>query len=183
MVKCFMKYFIIIILFCSSCKIDQDKNVDRQKFKFKTGDDTELFFKNVRQSYYEMEENRQAKFNVFRYAERLKVKDGPMVNPAIVHNYIKDEAYLLIEPNDFLQDQDSLKVKWKALTEEGHMVLASFNHEQMLEFASQLYEGIRKNASFEVMKDGQYISVLDTPEERETFRITMSDYYRLTRIY
>ncbi|MEM1408742.1 MAG: hypothetical protein AAGG59_18305, partial [Bacteroidota bacterium] len=60
--------FILIAVF--SCHINADKKVTLDNFEFKTGDDTELFFKNVRQSYYDLEENQAAKFNLFRFSDR-----------------------------------------------------------------------------------------------------------------
>ena len=54
--------FCIMFLMQYSCQIDRDKKVNFEDFNFKTGDDTEIFFKNMRQSYYDLEENKAAKF-------------------------------------------------------------------------------------------------------------------------
>lgn len=44
----------LLTLLLSGCKIDRDKKVDREKFQFKIGADANLFFRNVRQIYYDV---------------------------------------------------------------------------------------------------------------------------------
>ena len=172
----------IIIATLFSCQLDKDKGVDRNKFTFKTGDDTEIFFKNMRQSYYDLEENKAAKFNVFRIKSRLKEDSLPLLNPAIVINYLQDEAYILLEPNAFLQRYGPLTIQWRHTEsgEAGTYQLDAMNKNNMLEFSSLLYEGIMANYQF-TLPDG--VPFLEDPTAREAFRITMSDYYRLTRVF
>ena len=176
-------------LFLSSlllaCRLDSDKPVDRDKFSFRTGDDTELFFKNIRQSYYDPEELRSANLNIFRLKKRPSEPNLPVVNVAIVMNWVKDEAYVLVEPGVLLQHEPYLKVAWKDTVnhDTGEIVLEDRGKENMLEFASQLYEGIVAGRTFEIERDGKFMHFLQTSKDREAIRITMSDYYRLTRIF
>jgi len=176
-------YVVFFITLISSCQIDKDKKVDRDKFTFKTGDDTEIFFKNVRQSDYDLEENKAAKFNVFRHEDRPHTNDKPVINLAIIHNFMDDEAYLLIEPNDSLSVFDPLQIEIRNDSVADHIMLKSVNRESMLEFASRIFEGIQKDAEFFVVHQDDRIPILDQKEERKAFRITTSDYYRLTRVY
>lgn len=184
MVNYTMRYSVIFIIVFVSCKIDHDKKIDREKFNFKTGDDTELFFKNMRQSYYDLEENEAAKFNVFRYEDRVQKADHPLLNLAIVINYLQDEAYLLLEPDEHLRNQERLEILWSSETgTEGTIVLENYNREEMLEFASQVYEALQKKADFELKSEDGTDPILTDQQEREAFRVTVSDFYRLTRIY
>ena len=108
-----------------------------------------------------------------------------MVNVAIVMNWVKDEAYVLVEPGVLLQHEPYLKVAWKDTVnhDTGEIVLEDRGKENMLEFASQLYEGIVAGRTFEIERDGKFMHFLQTSKDREAIRITMSDYYRLTRIF
>ncbi len=174
-----MRYIALILIVITSCKMDSDKAIDRKKFTFKTGDDTELFFKNVRQSDYDLEENKAAKFNVFRHEDRLREKQ-PSLHLAIVINYLQDEAYLLVEPSEDLRQLDEI---WVETASGSEIVLSDFSKEGMLEFASQVYERLLKDEQFQVSINGEQKSILQNPSDREAFRVTVSDYYRLTRIY
>lgn len=173
-----------IFLLCVSCQIDKGKQVDRDKFDFKTGDDTELFFKNVRQSYYTLEENKQAKFNLFRFESTPRVTDRPQLTPTIVINYLKDEAYVMIEPNAFFEDYQPITFQWQdSALQTGEITLPAYNREAMLEFSTQVYEAILKNHDFTVLLNEERYDILTDSKEREAFRVVMSDYYRLTRVF
>lgn len=174
-----MKYWVVVFVLLVACKMDSDKAIDREKFTFKTGDDTEIFFKNIRQSDYELEENTAAKFNVFRHEDRLE-DAAPAINLAIVINYLQDEAYLLVETSEDLRQQEEIMVE---TTSGSEIVLSNFSKEGMLEFATQIYEHILKDDQFYVIINNAKKPILDAPSIREAFRISVSDYYRLTRIY
>ncbi len=173
----------IMILLFAGCTIDREKSVDRDKFNFKTGDDTELFFKNVRQSDYDLEVNEAAKFQIYRHGDRNISDSVPVLNLAIVLNVLKDEAYLFLEPSAMLKEEDPLIIIQESSTGIDTLTLATQNRDTYLEFASQIYEGMQKDNEFSVLVNGDLLPVLNDPDEREIFRITTSDYYRLTRIY
>lgn len=172
---------LTIILLAVSCRIDSDKEVDRGRFSFRTGDDTELFFKNVRQSDYELEVNEAARFHVFRHDKRPSSDTLAWINPAIVINYLQDEAYILLEPSPVLRDLDTLEVLHRASVDTIRLTLP--NREQNLEFASRIYEHLKKGDSLLVFTGKRYVPFLPDREHSEAFRIAMSDYYRLTRIF
>lgn len=172
-------YATLILVLSQSC-LDRNREVKRDKLTFKTGDDTELFFKNVRQLYYDLQENSAAKLNVFRLKKRVESEDHPIINLAIVMSYVKDEAYILVEPNELI-GLDKIEVEWQHENDKGTIALEDFNRDKMLEFASAIYEGIEKGYDFKITgKEGEF---LKDNAEREAFRVTMSDYYRLTRVF
>ncbi|MBL6446219.1 hypothetical protein JMN32_07860 [Fulvivirga sp. 29W222] len=138
----------------------------------------------MRQSYYDLEENKAAKFNIFRYEDRVREADHPLLNLAIVINYLHDEAYLLLETNEYLQRQDHIEIDWSGEQGSiGTIVLDDYNREGMLEFASQVYEALQQKAHFTVQAEDRAIPILEDQKEREAFRVTVTDYYRLTRVY
>ncbi len=173
--------FILAGLF--SCNIDRDKSVDREKFKFRTGDDTELFFKNVRQSDYNLEENQAAGLRVFRHENIQPADSVPVIVPAIVMNVLQDEAYILLEPANGLEAEDPLTIVLIGSTDSDTLKLELPNRENNLEFATRIYEHLQAGGRFNVILNGNYVPFLADPDYRESFRITMGDYYRLTRIY
>ena len=167
----------------SGCGIDRDKAVDREKFTFGTGDDTELFFKNVRQSSYDLEENEAAGLRVFRHRDMPESDSTPYIIPAIVMNVLRDEAYILPEPSPVLADEDVLSVILGSGTAADTIELALPNRENNLEFASRIYEHLQQSGTFMIRSGDLYVPFLEDEDYREAFRVTMSDYYRLTRIY
>lgn len=174
---------LLILLTGFSCKIDRDKKVDREKFTFTMGDDSELFFRNTRQIFYDRY-SPDGTWQAYRFSERYKGNDRPLIIPVIVINWLEDEAYLLIESNEALASEDEIRViisnpQQKTDT----LVLRERGMARMLEFGSQLYEALQYNSKIMVLNHNEYVPVLMEETDREMFRITMSDFYRLTRIF
>ena len=166
----------------AACNLDKNTSIDDKKAKFTTSDASELFFKNVRQIYYDQEEMVAAKMNVFRLGDRSQADDYPVINLAIASNWRYDEAYLLVEPNAYLEGLDSIRVTWKNPTNQqtGSYRWAPGNKEAQFAFASQLYRSIQQGYQLYVTNSrGEQEKLLDRYDDREAFRKTMFDYYRL----
>ncbi|MEQ8243287.1 hypothetical protein [Fulvivirga sp.] len=174
----------LLLLTISACKIDDDKTIDRADLTFKIGTDTQLFFKNVRQSYYDLEENMAAKFNVFRFSDRNVNPEALVLNLAIVVNYLQDEAYLLVEPCEAIGSENiELRAQHPNNDDVKEINLNEMNREAMLNFCTDTYELLVQGYQFEINVGEEWKAVLDTHQAKEAFRITVSDYYRLTRVF
>ncbi len=174
--------FLIVSGSLAACNLDKDTPVDDQKAKFTTSDPSELFFKNVRQIYYDQEEMVAAKLNIFRLGDRSRAEDYPVINLAIASNWRYDEAYLLVEPNAYLEGLDSIRVTWKDPVNQqtGTYRWARGNKEAQFAFASQLYRSVQRGQQlFVTNARGEQEKLLDRYDDREAFRKTMFDYYRL----
>jgi hypothetical protein len=184
MLKPFLIVQLLIILLLTGCKIDQDKKVDRSKFQFEIGDDSELFFRNVRQIFYDRS-SPDGTWQAYRFSNRYFGNERPVILPVIVINWLKDEAYLLIDTNELLGEEDYLKViiSDSSTLKSDTVILNQRGRERMLEFGSQLYEAIQANQQIEVKSRGEFLPVLNEDIDSESFRVTMSDYYRLTRVF
>ncbi|UII22519.1 hypothetical protein [Fulvivirga ligni] len=175
---------ILLAVLLTGCNLDSEKRVNLEDFDFKTGDDTEIFFKNVRQYYYDLEENKEAKLNIFRYEDRVVNAEHPLLNLAIVINYLQDEASLILEPSNFNSDS-AIRLQFKDNKNSVEKLsLTEFNRMEMLKFANGIYEALlsKKRVFLEIAPDKLEPILVDS-KEREAFRITVSDYYRLTRLY
>ena len=174
--------FSLLLAGLSACNLDKNTSIDETKATFTTSDASELFFKNVRQIRYDQQEMPEAKLNVFRLGNRSQAEDHPILNLAIVINWRYDEAYLLVEPNAYLQDMDSLQVTWQDTVsqQQGEYRWAGGGKEAQFTFASQLYRSIQQGYQLYIKNPrGEEERFLDRYDEREAFRITLFDYYRL----
>jgi hypothetical protein len=181
--KPFLILFVMLLL-AGSCKIDRNKRVDRDKITFRITDDSFLFFKNVRQVYYDFHDLPQARWYAFRFSDRPRRTDGPVLNPVIVVDWMRDESYVLIEPNDFLLHEEIFLVQERSPS--GKTVeyrLTQRGRENMLEFATKIYEGIMDEHEITIRSGDKFHPLFINDEERESFRVVMSDYYRLTNIF
>jgi hypothetical protein len=184
MLKSFLTGLVVIILILHGCKIDRDKKVDRSKFQFQMGDDSELFFRNVRQIYYDRS-SPDGTWQAYRFDGRYTGNERPIILPVIVINWLNDEAYLLIESNDILSEEDYLQVviSETMTSKVDTMSLDQRGRERMLEFGSRLFEALQANSKISVKSRDAFVPILTEEIDREAFRITMADYYRLTRVF
>ncbi|MCU0419023.1 MAG: hypothetical protein MUC38_05135 [Cyclobacteriaceae bacterium] len=172
--------FLTGALMLGACTLDGNKKVDREKFQFKMGDDSELFFKNVRAIYYDRATAPDGKTEVYRFADRYTGQERPLITPAIVINWLEDEAYVLIENNEPLDAEPFLSVR---VNDSVTVDLRERGRERMLEFGSRIYEGIQKGQDIRVKQDSVFVPLFATDNDREAFRVTLADYYRLTRVF
>lgn len=175
--------FLSILLI--ACHPDKKRKSDPEQSKFSTSDASELFFKNVRQPYYDKAVIKASKLDVYRNKDRSQAEDRPVLNLAIAVNWRFDEAYLLIEPNDYLQSLDTLRVAWRDSVEQqsGQYIFVPGNKASHFKFASQLYNSLIDQQKLYIIWEGQQLPVLNTYGDREAFRKTVADYYRLVDLF
>jgi hypothetical protein len=177
----FYSVLLLFILLSSSCKIDKDKVIDISQARFKTTNSSILFFRNIRVSYYDKVEMYEAKMNQFRLKERNLSDTIPVINLCILEAWMRDEAYIYVEPNSLIANRDTLNVFWKDNQSDstGIHQFVEGDREMHYRFATQIYTSIQKNHSFFVEVNQQRIPLMDKENERETFRKTLVDFYRL----
>jgi len=178
------KSLLLLVFLLIGCKIDREKTIDRSRFTFRVTADSYLFFKNVRQVYYDFTDMKEARWHVYRLSNRYPGNDYAMLHPTVVVDWVKEEAYLLIETNDLLSESTVLTImEYDSTTGNTYSYsLAERGKENMLEFATKLYEGIMAENKFSIRVNDEDLPLLDHETDRENFRVVMGDYYRLTRI-
>ena len=177
-----MRWLIALILFLAGCKIDRDRPVDFSRLTFTMPDDTELFFRNVRSIYYDREV--RGNQEVFRWADRPDSTGHPTLTPALVLSPMNDMAFVVLElePGNASEGLTLIAVD-SATNRTDTLRLAEPLPRPSLELAARIYEGIRQNQGFQLLQPDKPKPVLQTDQERETFRVTMADYFRLTRVF
>ena len=172
----------LLVLVLVACNPDKNTQINQTEITFKTTDSSKLYFKNIRQTYYDKEEMEAAKLEVFRIKKRENSDDHPVINLSIVNNWRYDEAYILLEPNGYIQ-QDTLRLRWT--NEEGlHNGSAEYskgNKTEIVKFADAIYQQIQNKSQFEIEIDGTWQPIFDNTLAKEAFRITMFDYYKLVQ--
>lgn len=173
---------LFISLFLLSCGADERKRAKRESLRFRTTDDAELYFKNLRRSEYDHQDLAASKLDIFRHQERTQNADYPLMIPTLVVNWRYDEAYIILEANELLGQERPLIIDWRDSLQQlqGQYLLESNNKMEQLQFASQLYEGIQDGQQFFLEADSTLLPFLAKPKDRKVFRTTLYDYYRLT---
>lgn len=169
---------ILIIFFFAilgiGCQIDQNERIDRSRFSFKCYTDSYTFFLNLRSFFYHREIKGDGQVIAFRYKDRLIDSARVQLNPTIAINSTSCNALIFLETT---QAKDTLLIEIGKST----YALTTASPANVLEFCTVLYESIMQDVPAYFYADGK--PIFTSPEEKEAFRIVMSDFYRLTRIF
>ncbi|SDK70573.1 hypothetical protein SAMN05421823_103336 [Catalinimonas alkaloidigena] len=169
----------------AGCGLKLDRDVNEHQARFRTTDASELYFRNVRSTAYEAQELPGNQMRVYRMDDRSRATDRPVLNLAIALNWQYDEAYVLVEPNGWFPESDTLQVAWEQpdSLHSGLYTFAFGSKENHFRFASQLQRSLlRGDALYHQATDGTRTPLLAQKAEREIFRKTMIDYYRLVEL-
>lgn len=156
-----------------ACNPDKGKKVDVEENLFGTDASSLLFFKNTRSIYYQLEQRAAGNLDVYTYKDWKKLSDAIMFVPQIVVNWKYDEAYVLLEPTFDLPDS-------VVFSSGGQMVrFSKQNKEGMLMLATTFYDWLQEGKP--IMFNGT--EMYESMDSKEAFRITLQDYFRLTKRY
>lgn len=179
-------WLLMVFLGLMACGNNQGKKIDDEGIKFSTSDDSELYFKNVRQIYYDKESPANTKLEVFRFGKRNKENGRPILNLSIVFNWVYDEAYILLEPNSYFKEAQEIEVEWKdkAKKQSGAYTFSFGSKEKHFQFATQVYQSILAGHELFIQdKNKQWIKLFANETDQDNFRKTMVDYYKLVNLY
>lgn len=165
----------------AACHTKQRDSTNVGETSFKTTDSSLLFFKNLRQSYYEKEENIVAKADIYRKEDRNKDQTAAVINLAIVHHWRNEKAYLMVEPSELLASEVRLAVAWHSIDgkEQGTYFFDFGDMEMHRKFATAIYESIEAKHTLTVKSANQWLQLMPTEEEKDAFRTTVIDYLAL----
>lgn len=177
-------YFVFLLILLQACNADQTKKVDLERPDFETDDASELFFKNIRQSSYRVEENTEGGLVLFRHKEWPVADEGAVFVPVIVFNWRQDKAYMMIEWLSFEEDDMPIELFVHQQEQEAQSITyTTGNMKEQLLFLTRIYNGIVDGASIMIIKDGVAQPFFQTDNQRQLFRVIMFDYFRLTGLY
>lgn len=174
-------FTFVLSFFIAACEGGKRREMNEEEAKYTTSDASEIFFRNVRSIYYEKTAMDEAKLDVYRLKKRPQADDYPLLNLSIVVNWRHDEAYVLTEPNAYLQQMDTIRIIWRdsLQNDSGEFQFAGGNKDNHFRLATQLYRSIQAQRKLYVRSNEQEIPFMQQREAREAFRITMVDYFRL----
>jgi hypothetical protein len=172
--------FFGLIILLAACTSDADRRIDREKLEFETTDESKLYFKNVRQSDYDLVEMESAGINIFRAKSRTVEANYPLLTLAIAHNWRIDRCYLFLEATESMPKEafDLIIVDEKG--EKKEIKYATEDHiDEKSKVVVDLYTAIQDGKKIFWKSDTSEVEILDKPEDREAFRITALDYYKM----
>lgn len=158
---------------------DESAMLKEEKLGFHVLESDELFFKNLRQYYYDREWAEAAKFELFRLEKRMITKGEPTLNFTIVCNWLQDQAYILPEIDGGF---DSLNYSYCIVATDSLLYdMGSTNNEDNLELAFNTYQALLDDESRFFLKFGsEWKQMFVTVAHRNTIKQVLKDFFKLT---
>jgi hypothetical protein len=158
---------------------DEASMIKQEKLGFHVLESDELFFKNIRQYYYEREWQKEAQFELFRFEKRIKAIDEPTLNFTIVCNWLHDQAYILPEIEGV---PDSLNYSFCIVTADSLVYnMGLINNEDNLMIAFNTYKALINDESrFYLRSEDQWKQVFKTVAQRNAVKQVLKDFFKLT---
>lgn len=183
-----MRFLIIIVAILATvgCQKAKDKyaqqralsgNNKRDANRIYTTPANRLFFLNVRSLYYDKESNEKTQLDFYRYGDRIQTNENPVINLAIVDAKVREEAYLVIEPNNFFVSEDSIALRWEDSNTDmkGYFTYIKKSPKEDYEFLKSLYPYLLKqNISISYKGEPMF-----DDEQTKVFRKTFKDFEKL----
>lgn len=170
-----------LILIICSCAVNTSKEIDLEKLRFSYRDDAYVFFRNMRQTKYDLEIMQKGDWRIYRHADRNIDTANFYFNVALVVNWRVNKVYPIIEMPKVLE-REGFKVNCKSFeTEEiGTIQLMGDKRWDELLFVSQLYNMLVKEVELTVDYQNEKVPLFKNPDHQEAFRVTLYDFYRMT---
>jgi len=165
-----------------ACSNEQPEDGGQQFPAFQTTAPSQLYFKNMRSTYYRQTVKAGSRTDLYRLRSFSDTEQRPLIYPVIANNWMADEAYLLIETNDYVGGwPDTLQIKWQSDADSGRLELPTARLKEQYQFALQLNEKIRQNHDLRIKKaDGAWVPLFENQKDRRNYQTTLNDYRRLT---
>lgn len=174
-----LKIFLIssfaLVLVLSFFNTYRANNTDEDK-TFKVQDSNRLFFMNVRSIQYVREYRKDAGMTLFRPKGELQEGNLPSLNPAIILNPRKDEAYIYFELS-----QAEFPVQIEVLTA-GDSLIFDFsggNNKENYALFRKIQPFWENEASFMLRIGKEVFPLWDDPKQIEALKTISEDYLRL----
>lgn len=162
--------FVIILFTLVACHPDKLVPIEVEELRYRTSDASELYFKNIRQSNYQVELRKEAGINLYRPND--PETENLVLKPVLLINWRHDMAYLILESD---QNPETLRVVLGSDT----VTYESGNPKQNTQLATQIYNAILLDQEVRIFSNGKMENLFSEATQKDPFRTTMFDFFRL----
>ncbi|SMG20171.1 hypothetical protein SAMN05661096_01082 [Marivirga sericea] len=177
-----MKKFILLFLIINvACSVNTSEKVELEKLRFNYSDDAYIFFRNMRQTNYDLEVMEEGGWRIYRHEDRQTDTTDFYFTISLVVNWRVNRVYPIIEmPKTIAKDE--FTVLWEAIESEdqGKIALSGQKRKDEMRFSTELYNRLTDEVALYVNTKNGKLPLFRTTAHKEAFRVTMYDFYRMT---
>ncbi len=177
-IKIFVLSSLLFVLVLSFFNEKKANNTGEMDSILRMANAERIYFKNVRGIFYDIEGREDAKMTIYRLGKRIQYTDIPVINLAIILNRVKDEAYILVEPNF---EQRPIKIRWTLNNRNSyeHLEFNEGDKFQHFRFVQELSPLVESDVPVDIWFRESWVPIWENPKERDALRVPIQDFRRL----
>lgn len=175
------KFILLFVLSIFACSINTSKKVEIEKLRFNYTDDAYIFFRNMRQSNYDIEVMEKGEWRIYRHEDRQTDTTEFYFNISLVVNWRVNRVYPIIEMTKSFNKQN-FQVHWEAIDseEEGSISMEGEKRKDEMIFTAKLYNKLSDEVEMFVNHNNKKLPLFADTDQKEAFRVSLYDFYRMT---
>lgn len=173
-----LSLFSIFLLACHHSPAEKPPKAD---LRYRTTVPSLLYFKNMRSFYYDQKVVEGSRMDRYRLRQFETSSQRPILYPIIVNNWMEDEAYILIEKNEYDEFSAPLLLRWLENGKYREIRLTPKNKEGQYLFASEINKALLSGVKLEIKTIGdQFVPIFQNKKDRSNFLLVIRDFFKLT---
>lgn len=172
--------FFLICMACSPDSNEHQKGTGDRRFR--TTPPSLLYFKNMRSTQYTVDEQPKSRIELYRLSKFETTSRYPVLYPVIANNWLEDEAYLFLQPNEWKAGFLSpLTLSQDTAWSSAALQLQPPTPQRQYELSLLLYESLKQGEVwYAAAADSTFAPLFADGDERAYFLTTVRDYLKLT---
>jgi hypothetical protein len=175
------KFILLFTLSIFACSVNTSKKVELEKLRFNYTDDAYIFFRNMRQSNYDLEVMEEGGWRIYRHEDRQTDTADFYFNISLVVNWRVNRVYPIIEMTKKI-DKENFQVYWEAIesAEKGNISMKGEKRRDEMIFTAKLYNKMIDEVEMYVNYKNEKHPLFPDSDKKEAFRVSLYDFYRMT---
>ncbi|MFY0605489.1 MAG: hypothetical protein JXR10_02170 [Cyclobacteriaceae bacterium] len=177
--KCLTEFVLCLLtLVLYSCSPStQNQAVSLGELRFNTTDASEIYFNNVRRSYYDLKELKDQGLNY--YYPKYDINTSAFLEPYLVLNWRRDQAYIMLGGSENIEEV-ILKVNSDSSSIRSLRLITPIDQTQ---FSIEVYNSlVQRDTLYYLDQKNDWNPLFGDEEVKERFRITCYDFLRLVEM-
>jgi hypothetical protein len=137
----------------------------------------------MRQSSYDLEVMEDGGWRIYRHEDRLTDTSDFYFNISLVVNWRVSRVYPIIEMTKSIE-KDGFQVVWEAIETDDKGIISLEGNQRRNEmiFSTKLYNKMIDEVQLYVIYKNKKLPLFVSSDQKEAFRVSLYDFYRMTGI-
>lgn len=172
-------FFLLSLFLLTKCSPAPQEKSERDVFS--TTAPSKLYFKNIRSTYYQQQQQKGTKVDLYQLRKIPTVDSRPIIYPVIADDWLNDKAFILLQTNDYKDGiADPLSIYWENGQIADSLKMGTPTFPEQLKMATKINELLANGIEIYTQnKQSERIMLFENYADKSNFMTIMRDYFKL----